>query len=411
MIPHISKDGIGVSTILGLALLAVPMMTANAGLAVRSDFPGGSAEVLRVDQKSQLVSINPENHADRGWTCWWYAKISGIDPQKPLTLEVGDTFWSTPDRATFSTDGRTWKQSELGKRAGSRIRYQLDEGSKEILVAWGPPFLHHHAEALVREVAKTTHATPFSLCTTREGRTTPAIRFYPSTMDNAPAIWIHARQHAWEAGSSWVATGLIKWLASNSPEAKFLRNHSEITVVPIMDIDNVQRGAGGKNQLPHDHNRDWTDTPHWNAVKAAQNHIKSLDAEGRLHLFVDLHNPGARDRFPYYYIPPKEILSHQGAQNLDTFLTYSQSQMRGPLRYLGRAIESGANYDPKAWKAISKNWVAMNCQEHVVSVTLETAWNTPASTVEGYEVLGEQLGRSMSHYIKGLLGANELAVQ
>ena len=36
---------------------------------------------------------------------------------------------------------------------------------------------------------------------------------------------------------------------------------AEIVLVPIMDIDNAATGNGGKDALPQDHNRDWSDQP------------------------------------------------------------------------------------------------------------------------------------------------------
>ena len=64
----------------------------------------------------------------------------------------------------------------------------------------------------------------------------------------------------------------MEWLVSDDPRAETLRKAAKIYVVPIMDIDNVAIGAGGKDQKPHDHNRDWSDQPHWHSVAAAQEH-------------------------------------------------------------------------------------------------------------------------------------------
>jgi len=388
-------------SLLSVLLLSPPARSANADLEVETDFPGGSAQVLEINPYTQYIRIQPKMQKNRGWACWWYFKVSGIDPSRPLHLDVGKNFWSTPDRASYSLDGKTWKHSKPGERTGTQMRYQFHVKRDTIWIAWGPPFVHHDAEKLIANAGRHSSAEPFVLCTSRGGHKTHAIRITDprGNTGDRPVIWVHARQHAWEVGSSWVAKGLIEWLVSNDPKAQALRREAEIVVVPIMDVDNVVRGAGGKNQIPHDHNRDWTKRPHWKSVAKAQKQIKELDKAGRLEMFIDLHCPGATDRFPYYYIPPSSVMSDIGKRNLNAFLLCSRTQMRGPLRYLGRAVESGANYDPKNWKAISKNWVAMNCQENVVSVTLEVAWNTPSSTVHGYQTVGKQLGLSMGDYM------------
>ena len=208
-------------------------------------------------------------------------------------------------------------------------------------------------------------------------------------------IWIQARQHAWEAGSSWVCRGFVEWLISDAPEAVRLRRSSVIVIVPIMDIDNVTIGAGGKNEVPQDHNRDWSDQPYWKAVEAAQHGILKMDAEVGFDVFVDLHNPGAGDRSPYFYVPPREDMTDAGRASLQQFIDTAKQEMTGMLAYQGRVLESGRTYD-KNWDKISKNWVMKKCKPHVVAVTLETSWNTPESHQIGYQHVGAGLGRTTS---------------
>ena len=89
-----------------------------------------------------------------------------------------------------------------------------------------------------------------------------------------------------------------------------------------------------------------------------------------------------------------------GRRNLDRLLVATKVEMTGPLAFRGKTRESGAGYDAKLWKQISKNWVALNCRDHVVAVTLETAWNTPDSTSQGYRLVGRQLGLTIERYLR-----------
>lgn len=379
------------------ATLAIPGL-APAELVVETNFPSGSAEVESIDQTNGTIVLNPTNHPDRGWRCWWYFRLTGITPGNAVTLDVGDAPWATPNRATISSDGgKTWHHSNEGTRAKKRIRYQLTFETKTALIAWGPPFVPDDAKTLVERLAATSEeATAFSLCRTREDRDTPALRIGSV---GKPLIWIQARQHAWESGASWVGKGFAEWVVSEAPEAAKLRKNHEIVFVPIMDIDNVHRGAGGKSQQPQDHNRDWSDSPHWNAVAAAQKELSAAGGDNRLAMFIDLHNPGANDLFPYFYVPPADALSSEARANLAVFLDATKTEITGPLRFTGRIIESGAKYDPKAWTTISKNWVA-GLGSPAVAATLETSWNTPASTAEGYLTVGRQLGLAIARYAK-----------
>jgi hypothetical protein len=302
----------------------------------------------------------------------------------------------------FSLDNIVWRQTATGERTGKRIRYRQQIDAEEAWFAWGPPFVPADAEMLVAWAAeKCPQAKVFELCRTREDRSVHALRLAPGADEPAPryGIWIQARQHAWEAGSSWVCRGVVEWIVSDDPRAVSLRKQAEITIVPVMDVDSVTIGAGGKNQTPHDHNRDWSEEPHFPEVAAAIERIKKRDERGRFDLFIDLHNPGAGSKHPFFFITPREMLTDLAQRNLDRFLAAAREEMTGPLEYVGETRESGASYDQR-WRYISKNWVSFHCHEHVVAVTLETAWNTPHSNTDGYRSVGKQLAMAVERYLR-----------
>lgn len=369
-------------------------------LAVHIDFPGGSAVVEDIDQEARKIKILPSDHPQRGWRCWWYIHITGIEPGETITLDVGGGVWATPDQATFSTDGKHWRHTAPGKRSERRIVFQQKIDAKEAWFAWGPPFVPEDARRLVEQAAaRCEGAEAFNLCQTRGGRETPALKLSPPDGKKPRfGVWIQARQHAWESGSSWVCEGVTQWITSDDALARKLRDQALIVIVPVMDIDNVAIGAGGKNQQPQDHNRDWTDTPHWRAVAAAQQAITQMDQNKTFDIFIDLHNPGANDREPFFFAAPKELLKPVGQENLDRFVAIAKEQMQGPLAFRGRVRETGANYD-RAWQTISKNWVALHTRPHVVALTLETSWNTPDSTTEGYQGIGQGLARTIAQFL------------
>jgi hypothetical protein len=188
-------------------------------------------------------------------------------------------------------------------------------------------------------------------------------------------------------------------MAGDDPRAKSLREKCEITIVPIMDIDNTTVGNGGKEGEPQDHNRDWKDDPFHAEVAAAQKEIARLTKENRLALFIDLHNPGPSDSQPFYFVSPDDLLSDLGRRNLDRFFTISRGEITGPLGLADKTRPSGSSYDP-LWKQISKNWVVTHGTPFAVAVTLETTWNSPHSTTDGYQTVGRQLGQSIEKYLR-----------
>jgi hypothetical protein len=127
--------------------------------------------------------------------------------------------------------------------------------------------------------------------------------------------------------------------------------------------------------------------------------IRALDREGRFDLFIDLHNPGPNDDAPFFFVAPRNLLTDKGRRNLQRLLATAQAEIIGPLALARESRESGPSYD-KDWRQISKNWVSFNTREHVVAVTLETTWNSPHSTISGYENVGRQLGLALERYLR-----------
>jgi hypothetical protein len=74
-------------------------------------------------------------------------------------------------------------------------------------------------------------------------------------------------------------------------------------------------------------------------------------------------------------------------------------ELTGPLRFHGATKESGPSYD-RDWERIGKNWVTAHTADHVVALTLETPWNTRASTIAGYRQVGRELGLAIERYLR-----------
>jgi len=396
----------------------------HAELKVSFDFENGSCALDGIDQATGTIRFRPGGDARRGWPCWWSFRVEGIEPGQVVTLLIAPSTqplphewgtgpdgkplsaaWSRPDRAAFSTDGgKTWRQTERGVDADGRRTWKQKIDGPSAWFAWGPVFSVGDAHRLVEQL-DTEHesARAFELATSREGRAVKGLIVREGDLadDRRRGIWIQARQHAWESGGSWVGVGFIEWLLSDDPRAKSLRQTAVVHYVPVMDVDNVATGDGGKNTPPQDHNRDWSAKPSYPEVAAAQRIIAESDKAGTFDVFVDLHNPGASEPRPYFFTSPDELLSPTRRRYLESFVTAGRTEITGPLKLEEKTKPSGASYSFK-WREISKNWVTLNTREHVVAVTLETAWNTPHSTPDGYRTVGRQLGLAIERHLRTL---------
>jgi hypothetical protein len=403
----------------GLIFLAC---ASNAfALAIESDFEGASVRVVQADDATQTVRFMPGGDPKRGWPCWWQFRVTELDTAKPLTIEVaasdlpmpqangapsnkplsGD--WAMPERASYSTDGETWMHTEPGRKQDGRMTYAIKTDAPALFVAWGPPYTPSRASAFVHEAAKgADSAQEIELCKSREGRGVPMLHVSEGDRPGTRrfGVWVQARQHAWESGSSWVCQGFTEWLLGSDSEAAWLRQHAEIFIVPIMDVDNTATGNGGKEALPHDHNRDWMEKPNWNEVAAAQGHIRRLTKEDRMDVFLDLHNPAPGDKKAFFYALPAELLKEPMLTNRNHFIALAASRIGEVFPMLDKPKEDGPKYHP-LWRQISGTWVCMNANPHTVAVCLETSWNTPKSTVVGYKAVGAHLARAVQNYLSG----------
>lgn len=388
---------------------------ADEPLTVAADFEGASVADVKIDQTARSVSFMPGGNPERGWPCWWCFRIDGISADETITVRLrGSTAsigqkkplaasWAKPKQATWSADGKQWLHTNAGQPDGEWMVYTFQPGASSAFVAWGPPYTPGTAAAFIKEVsAASPHARAVELCRSREGRSVPMLHVHEGerVLQQRFGVWIQARQHAWESGSSWVAQGFAEWLLSDSSDAAWLRQHADIYVVPVMDIDNTATGNGGKNALPHDHNRDWSDNPHWNEVQAAQRMIQEMIDEGRMDVFVDLHNPAPGDP-TFFYILPHELLKAPmvGLRNRFIELAYARiSKIKPQIPMSNQPKITGSSYHP-LWKQISANWVSMNGNPHTVSLCLETIWNSKASTTQGYRSVGASLAATVREYL------------
>ena len=393
---------------------------AQEPLVVDADFEGGSVRTLEIDNDARRIDFMPGGRAERGWPCWWYFRLKGITPGETISLRLRastatvdrpgappakplSAVWAQVERATFSTDGETWRRSEPGVKEGEWIVYTLKPEASSIFVAWGPPYTPSSAAKFVNKIADMRRgATATELCRSREGRSVPLLHVMEGDLPKQRrfGVWIQARQHAWESGSSWVAQGFAEWLLSDAADAAWLRRHADIFIVPIMDVDNTATGNGGKDAVPQDHNRDWSEKPNWNEVFAAQRKIGDLAADGRMDLFLDLHNPGPTDP-TFFFALPDDLLTGQQIEARDRFIRAACSRiaaLKPALAVNDKPKAAGSKYTEK-WREMSANWVALHGNSQTVSLCLETSWQHPSGTTDAYRAVGAEVAAAVREYL------------
>jgi murein tripeptide amidase MpaA len=106
-----------------------------------------------------------------------------------------------------------------------------------------------------------------------------------------PAVILSSRVHPGESNASFIMEGIIDFLMSNEPEARFLRDRYVFKIVPMLNPDGVITGNYRTSLGGHDLNRQWL-SPSWKAspeIFAMKDMIRKTLECRKVELFVDIH--------------------------------------------------------------------------------------------------------------------------
>lgn len=196
--------------------------------------------------------------------------------------------------AVISRDGRNWKPVPTKALPGSRVRLTIQMPGPRLYVARVEPYRLSDLEHLLAELRTNPLVEIDAIGKSVEGRALEIVR-----VGNPRAryrIFVRARAHPWEAGSSWVAQGLVLRLLQDDQLARKYLERYCVYVMPMANKDGVARGRTRFNLQGKDLNRDW-DKPA-DAQFAPENYALEKWLEGMIksgqppHLGLELHNDG-----------------------------------------------------------------------------------------------------------------------
>ena len=194
----------------------------------------------------------------------------------------------------ISGNGRDWKPVPTESLPENRVRLTVDMPGPRLYVARLEPYRVSDLDRLLESVRKSPRARIAPIGRTAGGRGLEIVRIGDG---RAPyRVFLRARAHPWESGSSWVAHGLIQRLLEDDADAKAFLGQYTVYILPMANKDGVARGMTRFNVMGKDLNRNWDKPadPHLAPENAAlERWLEGMIAEGRRpHLAVELHNDG-----------------------------------------------------------------------------------------------------------------------
>jgi hypothetical protein len=193
-----------------------------------------------------------------------------------------------------SEDGRTWKAAPTDGLPGDRVQLRVEMPGPTLYVARVEPYRLSDLDRLLESIRTNRLVRIAPIGKTAGGRDLEIVRIGDPA---APyRVFLRARAHPWEAGSNWVAEGLVRRLLKNDEASeKFLRVYN-VSLLPMANKDGVARGATRFNLRGMDLNRGWSApadpglSPENAALEAWLE--REISAGHRPHLAVELHNDG-----------------------------------------------------------------------------------------------------------------------
>lgn len=275
----------------------------NEAISITADFPGGNVIVEKIE--GNVVTLRPDLRGGRDWFYWSFEcqtserrNLRFVLPEKRNMKFIG-----MQGPAISRDAGRTWNWMGGESVDGSAFECEFEAG-KPLCLAVTIPYMQNNLDRFLRDHLDNKHLTVGELTKTRDGRSVELLQISQPGKDRT-AVLITARHHACETMASYLLEGFLRAAMSNSEAGQTFRDRYVLYSVPIVDKDGVQSGDQGKNRNPHDHNRDYIETPLFPEVAG----IMKLREEKDIRIAVDFHCPTLWMDYHQviYFVGPKDV--------------------------------------------------------------------------------------------------------
>jgi hypothetical protein len=223
-------------------------------------------------------------------------------PGAKLTLEFRnlDNVWNgTPASVASelktlvtSEDGRDWKPVSTESLPGNRVRLTVVMPGPTLYVARLEPYRLSDLDRLLGSIRNDRRVQITNIGKTAGGRDLEIIQIGAG---RAPyRVFLRARAHPWESGSSWIAQGLVQRLLNEDAATKGFLERYTVYILPMANKDGVAGGMTRFNGRGKDLNRNWDKPADPDLVPenaALEQWLERMIAGGRPpHLAMELHN-------------------------------------------------------------------------------------------------------------------------
>lgn len=375
----------------------------DPGITFHTDFEGGNlGEVKQLDHGHWRLALKGESDADdrNRQVSWYYFRVEDAKDRElrlVLTDLVGEYNYksgthaiTSETRPMISYDQRQWQHIPETKVSWNEekveLTFEIKPQSDTFWIAHQPPYTTEDLQSLMGRYTDHPAFKKMELGETVERRPMPLLSISDPHVDMADkrVVWIIARQHSWEAGTSWVMEGLIRHLLESKDGGDLLKK-IHFQLFPMGDPDGVARGGVRFNTHGHDLNRNWdlvkkSEMPEIHLQKEA---IRDWLDQGRsIDLFITLHNTERAD----YIQGPDMAVGHLLWEEMVQHTSFESTE---GVRKMAVSTTIGK---PGRMTVNQALWAEMNVPAYLMELKVEeVAKMDGRRTIENWLQLGEGL--------------------
>lgn len=300
--------------------LKPPQSTSDTTLRFDSRFESGNLSTATLIAPDTYHAVIEYDHNNSGSCQWFYFQItnvrkdikymfyiSGFHKNNGVFTSGSKVFYYSEKNAqrnhiswqrcgSYYAYGVTMHKKN-GKRSTLQFQMQFPYDYDTCYLCYAIPYTYTD---LRRNISKWEHCAPGLithdiLCQTTGGRDCPILTI-TSPISSVPedqrsCIFLTGRVHPGESNGSVVLHGVIDFLISPHPAARYLVDHCIIKIVPMINIDGVVEGFYRAGYGGVDLNRVWSDPDPIKhpVVYHTKNLFSSIAAERKVEAYIDFH--------------------------------------------------------------------------------------------------------------------------
>lgn len=407
----------------------------TGAIGVKHDFPSGSiGEITQVSNTKLVLALKDDNDdasLPAKFRNWWYVKLENIPINQSITIDIEHLGWHEFYVPVYSYDQQHWfrfdetevSQSKACEAGARNCVLSLSHPFKQdnVFIARFYPYPLERLQAYVAEI----QASPYLKRETLGNSSVLQLPIemltvtdFAMTDQDKTRVWLQARTHPGETGSSFVLEGLLNFLLSDDEAAKAIRQQFIFNIVPMHNPDGVQAGNYRTTLTGVELERAWGFDPNNPAtlLAAAPKENRVLNEKMRqwlqpgghsppISVAINMHSTVTQANVPAFFFNHFGANPHRYTAQ-EQSLHHQQVTLIEQVQGYYQQLQAGLIQDPLAEGGMSfldehfpETWWWANRKDHVLAVTLETVYGKAGFdhwvSEDDIRQLGNALGRAI----------------